>query len=182
VVPDIVTARLRIADLVPDDAPALFDYRSAAEVTRFQDWCPSSVDDARAYIVENATTPFNQNDSWRQLAIRSAATGELIGDLGVHFVADDGHQVEIGFTIAPRYQRQGFGAEAVAALLDYLFTVLRKHRVFASVDVQNEASMALLRSLGMRREAHFRQSLLWKGEWVDDVVFGLLRSEWKPRG
>ena len=67
------------------------------------------------------------------------------------------------------------------ALLDYLFIVLNKHRVFASVDPRNEASMALLRSVGMRLEAHFRQSLFWKGERVDDMVFGLLRSEWKPR-
>jgi RimJ/RimL family protein N-acetyltransferase len=113
------------------------------------------------------------------LAVRSAATDELVGDLGVHFLADDGHQVQIGFTIAPAHQRQGFGTLAVVALLDYLFTVLNKHRVFASVDPRNEASMALLRSVGMRQEAHFRQSLFSKGEWVDDVVLGLLRSEWK---
>jgi RimJ/RimL family protein N-acetyltransferase len=177
--PDILTDRLRINDLTPGDAPALFNYRSDAEVARFQSWLPDSVDDARAFIVRNASTPFDQNDSWYQLAVRSAATDELLGDLGVHFLADDGHQVEIGFTIAPAHQRQGFGTLAVVALLDYLFTVLNKHRVFASVDPRNEASMALLRSVGMRQEAHFRQSLFWKGEWVDDVVLGLLRSEWK---
>lgn len=177
--PDILTDRLRIGDLTPDDASALFAYHSAEQVARFQSWLPGSVDDARALIVRSASTPFDQNDSWYQLAVRSAATGELVGDLGVHFVADDGHQVEIGFTIAPAHQRRGFGSEAVIALLDYLFRVLNKHRVFASVDPRNEASLALLRSIGMRQEAHFRQSLLWKGEWVDDVVFGLLRSEWK---
>jgi RimJ/RimL family protein N-acetyltransferase len=175
----ILTRRLRITNLTPDDASALFDYRSAEEVARFQSWLPGSVDDVRAFIVRNASIPFNQNDSWHQLAIRSAATSELVGDLGVHFVGDDGHQVEIGFTVAPAHQHQGFGAEAVAALLDHLFTVLKKHRVFASVDPRNEASMALLRKVGMRQEAHFRQSLLWKGEWVDDVVFGLVRSEWR---
>jgi RimJ/RimL family protein N-acetyltransferase len=177
--PDILTDRLRINDLTPGDAPALFNYRSDTEVARFQSWLPDSVEDARAFIVRNASTPFDQNDSWYQLAVRSAATDELLGDLGVHFLADDGHQVEIGFTIAPAHQRQGFGTLAVVALLDYLFTVLNKHRVFASVDPRNEASMALLRSVGMRQEAHFRQSLFWKGEWVDDVVLGLLRSEWK---
>lgn len=184
--PDISTDRLLINDLTPADAPALFNYRSHAEVALFQSWLPDSVDDARAFIVRNVSTPFNQNDSWYQLAIRSAATGELLGDLGVHFVADDGQQVEIGFTIAPAHQRQRFGTLAVVALLDYLFTALKKHRVFASVDPRNEASMALLKRVGMRQEAHFRQSLFWKGQWVDDVVFGLLRSEWKnpftPRG
>jgi len=179
VAPDILTDRLRINALSPGDAPTLFNYRSHSEVARFQSWRPGSVDEARAFIARNASTPFHQNDSWYQLAVRSADTDELLGDLGVHFLGDDGHQVEIGFTIAPPHQRQGLGTLAVAALLDYLFTVLNKHRVFASVDPRNEASLALLRSVGMRPEAHFRQSLFWKGEWVDDVVFGLLRSEWK---
>jgi RimJ/RimL family protein N-acetyltransferase len=180
VAPDILIDRLRINDLIPPDAPALFNYRSHAEVARFQSWIPASVDDARAFIVRNAATPFDRNNSWYQLAVRSAVTNELLGDLGVHFVADDGRQVEIGFTIAPAHQRQGLGTLAVTTLLDHLFTVLNKHRVFASLDPRNKASEALLRRVGMRKEAHFRQSLLWKGNWVDDVVFGLLRSEWKP--
>lgn len=178
--PDILTDSLRINALTPGDALALFHYRSHPEVARFQSWLPNSVDDARAFIVRNASTPFNQKGSWYQLAVRSAATGELLGDLGVHFLAEDSQQVEIGFTIAPIYQRQGFGTLAVSALIDYLFMVLNKHRVFASVDPCNKASIALLTRVGMRQEAHFRQSLFWKGEWVDDVVFGLLRSERKP--
>ncbi|HTV41659.1 MAG TPA: GNAT family protein [Candidatus Sulfotelmatobacter sp.] len=179
--PDILTDRLRINDLTPADAPALFSYHSDSEVARFQSWLPDSVSDALAFIVRNASTPFNQRDSWYQLAVRSAATDALLGDVGLYFPAHDDHQVEIGFTIAPAHQRQGVGTSAVVALLDYVFTVLNKHRVFASVDPRNEASIALLRSIGMRQEAHFRQSLFWKGEWVDDMVFGLLRSEWKSQ-
>ena len=38
--------------------------------------------------------------------------------------------------------------------------------------------MALLRRVGMRQEAHFRESLWFKGEWADDVVFAILQSEW----
>jgi RimJ/RimL family protein N-acetyltransferase len=177
----ILTDRLQINDLNPSDANALFNYRSDAKVALFQSWIPESVDDARAFIIRNVSIPFGQNNSWYQLAIRSMDADQLLGDLGVHFVADDGHQVEIGLTIAPAHQRQGFGTLAVVALLDYLFAVLNKHRVFASVDPRNEASLALLRSVGMRQEAHFRQSLFWKGEWVDDIVFGLLHSEWKKR-
>jgi len=178
---DTLIDHLRINNLTPGDAPALFRYRSHAEVACFQSWLPNSVDDAHAFIVRNISIPFNQNGSWYQLAVRSAATNELLGDLGVHFLDNDERQVEIGFTVAPPHQRRGVGTLAVTALLDYLFTELNKHRVFASVDPRNKASMALLRKVGMRQEAHFRQSLFWKGEWVDDVVFGILRSEWKGR-
>lgn len=80
--------------------------------------------------------------------------------------------------MSPSYQRQGYGVEAVKGLLGHLFCSLQKHRVFASVDPRNLASIALLWRVGMRQEAHFHQSLWIKGEWVDDVMFGILSSEW----
>jgi RimJ/RimL family protein N-acetyltransferase len=42
--------------------------------------------------------------------------------------------------------------------------------------------MRLLERIGMRREAHLQQSLRIDGEWVDDVVFAMLRSEWGRQG
>lgn len=178
---DLQTHPLRINHLVPADAPALLAYRSDPAVACFQSWVPATLRDVEDFLARNAATEFGAPETWNQLAIRLDSTGELVGDLGVHFVGSDGHQVEIGFTIAPRFQRRGFGSLAVTALLGHLFTVQGKHRVFASVDPRNEASMRLLRGLGLRQEAHFRESLFWKGEWVDDVVFAMLRSEWQER-
>lgn len=178
--PDILTDRVRINDLTLGDAQALFAYRSDREVARYQSWSPASINEVRAFIARNTSTPFNQDDSWYQLAVRCANTDELLGDIGVHFVASEGRQAELGFTIAPLHQRKGLGTLAVTAVLDHLFTTLKKHRVTASVDPRNKQSLALLRRVGMRQEAHFRQSLLLKGEWVDDVVFGLLGSDWRP--
>jgi len=37
---------------------------------------------------------------------------------------------------------------------------------------------AVLEAVGMRQEAHFRESLQFRGEWVDDVIFALLAREW----
>jgi RimJ/RimL family protein N-acetyltransferase len=51
--------------------------------------------------------------------------------------------------------------------------------VFASVDPRNVSSMRLLERVGMRKEAHFVQSLWFKDEWVDDVIFAMLAAEWK---
>jgi RimJ/RimL family protein N-acetyltransferase len=34
----------------------------------------------------------------------------------------------------------------------------------------------------MRREAHFRESELFKGRWGDELVFAVLATEWRtPR-
>jgi RimJ/RimL family protein N-acetyltransferase len=39
--------------------------------------------------------------------------------------------------------------------------------------------MKLLQRVGMRQEAHFVKSLWFRGEWVDDVIFAILSSEWR---
>jgi RimJ/RimL family protein N-acetyltransferase len=179
--PKIATERLLLTPLTAADSEAFFAYRSLPDVCRYQSWAPSCLQDAVSFIEGLEGGPFASPGSWFQLGVRLRATGELIGDLGVHFV-DDGRQVEIGFTLAPVFQGRGLGTEAVAALLGYLFGELAKHRVFASVDPANRSSLRLLQRVGMRQEAHFLQSVLLKGEWADDMVFAILASEWRARG
>jgi len=87
-------------------------------------------------------------------------------------------QAEIGISLNPKYQKQGFAQEALRAIFKYLFVQLDLHRIIGSVDPRNISSATLLRRVGMRQEAHFIQSYWLKGEWTDDLVFALLRSEW----
>lgn len=177
--PKIITTRLQLSALRKDDAAAMYAYRSDPMVCHYQSFEPGSLQDVDAFIQSLQGNTFNKPDSWFQMAIRLRATEQLVGDMGLHFSADDGRQVEIGFSISPAFQRQGFATEALLAVIDHLFCVLHKHRIFASVDPRNAASLALLERVGMRREAHFRQSLWFKGEWADDMVFALLASEWQ---
>jgi RimJ/RimL family protein N-acetyltransferase len=179
--PRIETERLVLTPLRAGDADALFAYRSLPDVRRFQTWEPSVLEDADAFIAELAATAWDTPGTWFQLGVRRRDTGELIGDLGVHFL-EDGEQAEIGFTLAPSAQGQGFAAEALTALLRYLFRACGKHRVTASADPRNAKSMALLARMGMRREAHFVRSLWFKGEWADDVVFAILDTEFEAAG
>lgn len=114
---------------------------------------------------------------WYQRAIRLAVDDRLIGDMGVCLPAAD-EAAEFVISIAPLHQGQGYAREAVRALLGWLFSEMKQRRVCASIDPRNQASMALLRSLGLRQEAHFRLSLQLRDEWVDDAVFALLATEW----
>jgi RimJ/RimL family protein N-acetyltransferase len=88
---------------------------------------------------------------------------------------------EIGITIAPAFQGNGYATEALNAVLNLLFVQLGKHRVFASVDPCNLRSMALMKRLGLRQEAHFVRGLWFKDGWVDDVVFAMLDDEWRVK-
>ena len=94
---------------------------------------------------------------------------------------DNLQQAEIGFTLAPAYQKQGFATEAVGAVLDRLFRVQGMHKVAAECDARNAASAGLLERLGFTREGLLRQQTYLKGEWTDDLIYGLLAPEWLSR-
>jgi RimJ/RimL family protein N-acetyltransferase len=84
-----------------------------------------------------------------------------------------------GITLAPAFQRRGYASEALRALLHLAFDTLGKHRVYASIDPRNAASLALFERAGFRREAHHVESLWLMGEWVDDVILAMLAREWR---
>lgn len=179
--PDLESARLRIDRLKISDADEMHHYRSMSEVGRFQSWDAKSAEDAAAYIAGATDVDFGKEGTWFQLAVREKEAGKLIGDIGLHFLDADGHQVEVGITISPERQKLGLASEALATVLEYLFVALKNHRVVASIDRDNQASKGMLQKVGFRQEGHHVQSLLIDGEWVDDVVFGLLASEWEAR-
>ena len=174
--------RVALRRFEPGDVDRFVAYRSCEQVARFQGWdAPYPREEGERFIQEIANQHPDTAGEWFQFAVALRPAGQLIGDCAAMPQADDPRQCEIGFTIAPDYQRHGYATEAVRLLLGYLFTVRGKHRITAYCDPRNAASAALLERLGMRREGHLRENTWAKGEWTDDLVYGLLHDEWRAR-
>jgi RimJ/RimL family protein N-acetyltransferase len=172
----IFTERLILRRLEEEDADGVLEYRRMREVYIHQGFKPETRDDALEFIRMRSEEP-NIPGSRFQLAVCLKASGRLIGDIGLRFLSD-GLQMEIGYTIHPEYQGNGYASEALSTIFDYLFIELGKHRVTASIDPGNYKSINLCKRLRMRKEAHFIKSLQIKGEWVDDVIYAILAEEW----
>jgi RimJ/RimL family protein N-acetyltransferase len=178
--PSLRTPRLCLRRFRDSDAAPFARYRSAPEVARYQGWtAPYSVDDARKFVTAMATAEPGVPGEWFQIAVALAGDSSLVGDCAFAPLAHEPRTVEIGFTIAPDHQGQGYATEAVLALLRYLLGTLEKHRVTASCDPRNVPSRKVLEAVGMRQEGHLIESTWSKGEWTDDLVFALLRREWR---
>lgn len=173
------TARLRLDALRGEDAAALFACRADPAVSRYQGWRPVSLDEAVRFIERQQGVVFDTPGTWFQFAMRLRHGGVLAGDLGLHFV--DADTVEFGVTLSPAQQGRGLAAEAVRAVLGLVFDTLKRHRVYASVDPRNLACVKLLERLGMRKEAHFRESWRDGDAWADDAIYAMLDSEWRSR-
>ena len=118
------------------------------------------------------------NDICFQFAIFLVCEKRLIGDMGIIFTNHDNMQAEIGCTLNKDYQGQGYATEALKGMVRFLFGTLNKHRIIASVDPRNTASIQLIERLGFRKEAHFKESYYLRGDWVDDIIYAQLKTEW----
>ena len=172
----LVTGELGLRRFRADDAGPLAAYRSDPAVARYQSWsAPVRSADAAALVEE-----FAQGDprkpGWFQYAIEVRASGCLIGDVGVR-LHDNLRQAEIGVTLAAPYQGRGYASAAVDRVLAHLFTRHGLHKVSAECDARNVPSAALLRRLGFVLEGRRRSHTWIKGEWTDDLLFGLLAAD-----
>ena len=80
--------------------------------------------------------------------------------------------------LAPLFRRHGYGHEAARAAITIGFETFAFHRIFARCDARNVASARLLKGLGMRLEAHYREHALFQGEWDEELHFAILDREW----
>jgi RimJ/RimL family protein N-acetyltransferase len=95
--------------------------------------------------------PFHAKSELREnWACRDRASQDLVGTMqATTFPAQAISYIAYGIFAA--YQRQGYAREAVEAVLHHLDKDLHSRRVFAEMDVKNEASFRLAESLGFKR-------------------------------
>lgn len=176
----IETKRLLIRLLEEKDASEVYRYRSLPEVQVYQAGWPESAEACANFARLNSSRPSFQPGEYTQLAIVRKQDGLLIGDMGI-LIGEEGYQAELGFTLSPAFQAQGYGTEAVEAILGHLFEQRGLHRAYGSVDPNNVPSIRLMERLGMRREAHLKRSYRMRGSWYDDVIYALLKEEWAAK-
>jgi len=157
----------------------MFSVRTHPSTLRFQPWHPEAVSDVESFIDSQRARSLGEN-GWLQLAIVLQEAGTFIGDIGIRRKTDPA-QFELGITVAPTARRRGYGAEALRAVITYLFKAQGAHRLVGIADARNEASLALMQRCGMRREALLRESFLFHGEWTDEVICAILRDEWERK-
>jgi RimJ/RimL family protein N-acetyltransferase len=175
----IHTDRLILSPLTEADAEVLSAYRSDPEVARYQGWkAPYSVEQARELIAASQALAVDAA-GWHQIGIRLKESGELMGDCAYYLLKEDQRQAEIGVTLAARYQRKGYGFEALHCLVSHLFGNLGLHRIRANIDPANDGSAGVLRKLGFRHEGRWVESLWFKGRYADEDWYAILDSEWK---
>ncbi|UJW30209.1 GNAT family N-acetyltransferase [Saccharothrix sp. AJ9571] len=129
---------------------------------------------SRAYLQSYADKA--ANDTGRLYGIRRGGT--LVG--GVLFRTMDLTQgiAEAGCWLEPSAVGKGLVTKAARVLIDWAIEQRGIHRVEWRAASENEASIAVARRLGMRRDGVLREYTLHRGERFDLEVWSVLAPEW----
>ena len=72
-------------------------------------------------------------------------------------------------------------SEALPAVINYGFNEMDLHRIEGLPIAKNEPSKRLLLKLGFKLEGTFRERIFFRGKYEDQLILGLIRTEWKNR-
>lgn len=171
------TPRLILREFVPEDWREVHEYASDPEVTRYMSWGPN---DEAATIQFVATAIVKQKAEPRtdyDLAIVLREDGKLIG--GCRIYRKGFGMGEMGYCLHRNYWNQGYGTEAVRALLEWAFTSGGFHRVYAKCNPSNIGSARVMEKNGMKKEGYLRESQFKDGKWFDLLLYAILEREWR---
>ncbi|NMG09542.1 GNAT family protein [Brasilonema sp. UFV-L1] len=114
-----------------------------------------------------------------KFAVRRIADNQLVGRISCFNFNIRNRSVEIGYLTGLPYRRQGYTKQALQLLISYLFNTVKFNKVMAQTGAFNQASIALLTSLGFQQDGCLRQHHELDGKLYDDFLFSLLAEEFR---
>ncbi|MGE5675316.1 MAG: GNAT family N-acetyltransferase [Mycobacterium leprae] len=173
--------KVRLRGMEPTDWQEFYKWNQDTEMARYSYEIPfpQSQDAVRKHTAATAETRIAVNDEFR--FVIETLGGEFAGQINTHSCDRKNGTFQYGVAIVPRFQRQGFAAEAVRLVLNYFFGELRYQKVSARVYSFNGPSIRLHESLGFKLEGRLRRMIYTGGEYYDELVYGLTAEEFADR-
>lgn len=175
---EIKTPRLLLRDFHPTDFDALLATMQDPAYQQFyaeEETTPQFWETLFAHLLEESGAADRRV---YQLAI-CLPEGALIGTCGLRLKERENRQASFGCAIGRPYWGQGYAYEASRAILDYGFTHLPIHRVYAETNRENTRARQLAERLGMRLEGILQHHRYFRGRWWDTAIYAILQDEWQ---
>ena len=172
--PALTTKRLCLRRIIDSDAENLFELRINEQVMKYIDRPrPRSIEDVQALII---TIDNNLNEN-RGIAwgITTNESDQLIGTIGFHKIYPENYRAEVGYMLSPIYWKSGFMSECLQTVVTFGFYQLQFHSIEANINPDNDASRQLLKKLGFKQEAYFKENYFYNGRFLDSEIYSLLQ-------
>jgi RimJ/RimL family protein N-acetyltransferase len=173
----ILTARLvTLREPTAADLRPLIDIRSIADATTFG-IDETSPEMAMQQLIERAARDRAAGVAFTYV-ITITSTRAVVGLVQARQIDLSWESGEWECTIAPSWRGTGVFVETARLVGSFAFGTVGVHRLESRVPLQNGRANGALRKLGAVQEGVLRQSVRRGSEYVDQVLWSLLKEDW----
>jgi RimJ/RimL family protein N-acetyltransferase len=173
-----MTSAIRLIPYRPEFLDRFIAWRDEAHSVKHNPLTPvTRAETARQRLAEGSDlSNLRKHESYRWFI---EIDDEVVGSVSIKNISYMMGYAEIGYGIAESHQGRGIATMAVAALVDKVFSESPLRKLVAYVHDQNLPSCRVLEKLGFQREGLLREHYLINGSPENEILFGLLKREWK---
>jgi RimJ/RimL family protein N-acetyltransferase len=124
----------------------------------------------------------DQNQAHVKFSVVELDGGALVGTASLWRIDNHHRSAHIGVTLLPSARGQGYGTDVVGVMCHYGFVVRGLRRLQIETLADNAAMLGSAARNGFVREGVLRSAAWVLGEFMDEVLLGLLVEEWKAAG
>lgn len=174
--PTLTGSRVVLREPSSADVRPLADVLCAPDASRFG---LDSHDTAAVQALIDRALRDRSNGTAFTYAVVSSSSQAIVGLLQVRQLDPVFEAAEWECTIAPAARGTGVFVEAMRLAVSFAFASVGAHRLETRVPLQNGRASGALRKLGAVQEGILRKSLRSGGDYIDQVLWALLREDWR---
>ena len=171
--PVIETDRLVLRPFRMSDVESLKEWMADKSIYDYWGKKPGKTDKDPSLLFSKEERP----SKGFHLGIEHRSSEKVIGEIWVYLV-EKNRMAKVAIRTSPAYHGQGFGTEALKAMVGFCFNQTELQRLWTDVDIRNTASVKMLEKCGFLREGHIRQGKM-VSTWCDYYIYGLLKTDFE---
>lgn len=125
--------------------------------------------------LENAHLDIYESKQLR-LLIEEKSTRKQIGMIDLFDYNPQHKRAGIGILIHPDFEKNGFASEALSIIINYSFSHLQMHQLYANITSDNIKSLALFNKYNFIKTGVKKDWILSEGKFKDEVLFQLIKE------
>lgn len=107
------------------------------------------------------------------------ANGELMGEIDLYNFDNATENCEVSYSLGYKWWNQGYGTEALRAVVEFGFKQMNIHKISAAHNTDNPASGKVMSKVGMVQEGMIRHMIRnAKSQYKDCAVYGILQEDY----
>jgi len=110
-----------------------------------------------------------------RLLIEEKSTRKRIGMIDLFDFNPQHKRAGIGILIHPHFQQNGFASEALSLFINYAFTHLGLHQLYANITTDNSKSISLFTKQKFENVGIKKDWILSDGKFKDETLFQLIK-------